>query len=578
MVTTTLPKAPTGISGLDEVTGGGLPRGRPTLVCGPAGCGKTLLAMEFLVRGITEFDEPGVFVAFEESVDDLIANVASLGFDLEQLVAEGRLVIDHVGALDGEMQETGEWDLDGLFLRLGAAIDAVGAKRIVIDTIETLFGAFSNKAVLRSELRRLLGWLKERQVTAVITGERGDGTLTRYGIEEYVSDCVIVLDHRVIEQTSTRRLRVLKYRGSLHGTNEYPFLIGETGLSVLPITSLGLQHSVSAERVSTGVPRLDAMLGGGGFFRGSTILVSGTAGTGKSTLAAQFCDATCARGERAIYFAFEESEAEIVRNMSSVGIDLRQWVDAGLLQFHCFRPSLLGLEAHLFVMQKLVDEFDPTVVVKDPVSDMLNVGTGAEVSAMLTRQVDFLKARGVTALFTNLTAIASAKAGADDQQLASLVDTSLLVQTMEGNGELNRVLYILKSRGMAHSNQIREFLLTNHGIELADVYVGPQGVLTGSARQAQEAQERADGTARLDDLEQRRVNLGRRRASVEAQTAALWREFESEADIVERLLSDGSSGAVDRAGQRVTQGRLRGADTDEPEPDVPAVVVESGAS
>jgi circadian clock protein KaiC len=563
MITATLPKTPTGISGLDEVTGGGLPRGRPTLVCGPAGCGKTLLAMEFLVRGITEFNEPGVFIAFEESVDDLVANVASLGFDLAQLEADGQLVVDHVGVPDRDRQDTGDWDLDGLFLRLGAAIDTVGAKRVVIDTIETLFGAFSDKAVLRSELRRLFGWLKDRHVTAVITGERGDGTLTRHGIEEYASDCVIVLDHRVIEQTSTRRLRILKYRGSLHGTNEYPFLIGESGISVLPVTSLGLQHDVSLERVSTGVARLDAMLGGEGFYKGSTVLVGGTAGTGKSTLAAQFCDATCSRGERAMYFAFEESAAEIVRNMRSVGIELGQWVDAGLLQFHCFRPSLLGLEAHLFVMQKLVGEFDPAVVVKDPVSDLLRVGTGADVSAMLTRQVDFLKARGVTALFTSLNA--DPDATMVDQEIASLVDTSLLLKTMEGNGELNRVLYILKSRGMAHSNQIREFLLTGQGIELADVYVGPQGVLTGSARQAQEAQERADGTARLDDLEQRRTNLERRRESVEAQTAALWREFESEADIVERLLSDGSTGTVDRAGQRAKQGRLRRADTDQVE-------------
>jgi circadian clock protein KaiC len=576
MIATRLPKTPTGINGLDEVTGGGLPRGRPTLVCGPAGCGKTLLAMEFIVRGITDFDEPGVFLAFEESAKDLVANVASLGFDLRQFEADGQLVIDHVAALDGEMYEAGDWDLDGLFLRLGAAIDAVGAKRVAIDTIETLFGAFSNKAVLRSELRRLFAWLKDRQVTAVITGERGDGTLTRYGIEEYVSDCVIVLDHRVAEQTSIRRLRILKYRGSLHGTNEYPFLIGESGVSVLPITTLDLQHTVSSERVSTGVPRLDAMLGGGGFYRGSTVLINGTAGTGKSTLAAQFCDATCRRGERAMYFAFEESEAEIVRNMSSVGIELRQWVDAGLLRFHCFRPSLLGLEAHLFVMQKHAEEFDPAAVVMDPISDMLNVGTGADVSAMLTRQVDFLKKKGVTALFTSLNVTAGSAAA--DQQLASLVDTSLLVKTMEGNGELNRILYILKSRGMAHSNQIREFLLTSHGIELADVYVGPQGVLTGSARQAQEAQELADGATRLDDLEQRRVDLGRRRESVEAQTAGLWREFESEADIVERLLSHGSTGVADRAGQRAAQGRLRGADADEPASVLPAVGVENRAS
>jgi circadian clock protein KaiC len=560
---TALAKAPTGISGLDEVTGGGLPRGRPTLVCGPAGCGKTLLAMEFLVRGITWFDEPGVFVAFEEPADDLIVNVASLGFDLARFEAEGQLVLEHVNIVSGEVVETGDWDLDGLFLRLGAAIDAVGAKRIVIDTIENLFGAFSNTAILRAELRRLFGWLKDRGLTAVITGERGDGTLTRHGIEEYVSDCVIVLDHRVTEQTSTRRLRILKYRGSLHGTNEYPFLIGETGVSVLPITSPSLGHDVSAERVSTGVARLDSMLGGGGFYKGSTVLVSGTAGTGKTTLGAQFCDATCQRGERAMYFAFEESEAEILRNMYSVGIDLRRWVDASLLQFRCFRPSLLGLEAHLFAMQKAVSEFNPAVVVEDPVSDILRVGTDVDVSAMLTRQVDFLKSRGVTALFTSLTS--DAERADADQELASFIDTWLMVKAMEGNGENNRVLFVRKSRGMAHSNQIREFLLTSQGIELADVYVGPQGVLTGSARQAQEAKERTDGTARLEDLEQRRVNLERRRESVDAQTASLWREFEAEAEVVERLLSHGSTGVEDREGQRAEQGRLRRADIDKPE-------------
>jgi circadian clock protein KaiC len=473
-----LAKSPTGISGLDEVTRGGLPQGRSTLICGPAGCGKTLLGLEFLVRGITQFDEPGVFVAFEESADDLIANVASMGFDLAQFEADEQLVIDHVSAGSGEMEETGDWALDGLFLRLGTAIDAVGAKRVVIDTIETLFGAVSNTAVLRSELQRLFLWLKERGVTSVVTGERGEGTLTRHGIEEYVSDCVIVLDHRVNEQASTRRLRILKYRGSLHGTNEYPFLISESGLSVLPITSLGLRHSVSAERVSTGVARLDAMLGDGGFFKGSTVLVSGTAGTGKSTLAAQFGDAACRRDERVIYFAFEESEAEIVRNMSSVGIELKQWVGAGLLQFQCSRPSLLGLEAHLFAMQKFVNEFDPAVVVMDPVSEFLRIGSEADVSAMLTRQVDFLKAKGVTALFTSVNSEAML-AQADQEHLASFVDTWLLVKTMEGNGEHNRILYVRKSRGMAHSNQIREFLLTGNGIELADVYVGPQGVLTG---------------------------------------------------------------------------------------------------
>jgi circadian clock protein KaiC len=553
-----LPKTPTGISGLDEVTGGGLPRGRPTLVCGPAGCGKTLLATEFLFRGITQFGEAGVFVAFEETADDLVANVASLGFDLAKAEADGKLVIDHISVSRGEMEATGDWDLDGLFLRLGAAIDAVGAKRVVIDTIETLFGAFSNTAILRSELQRLFGWLKEREITAVITGERGDGTLTRYGIEEYVSDCVIVLDHRVTEQTSTRRLRILKYRGSLHGTNEYPFLIGDSGVSVLPISTLGLRHSVSKERVSTGVARLDSMLGKGGFYKGSTVLVSGTPGTGKSTLAAQFCDAACRRGERAMYFAFEESESEVIRNMSSVGVDLRQWVDAGLLQFHCF-PSM-GLEAHLFTVQKLVRQFKPAVVVKDPISSLLRAGTGADVAAMLTRQVGFLKSNGVTSLFTSLNS--HTEPGRQDQQLASLVDTWIHVQSMVGNGEHNRTLYVLKSRGMAHSNQIREFLLTNEGIELADFYVGSEGVLTGSARQAQEAQEQSDGRVRLDDLEQRRVSLERQRESVEAQTAALWREFQDEADIVGVLLSRGSGGVEGRAGRRAAQGLLRRADSD----------------
>ncbi|MEY2443797.1 MAG: circadian clock protein KaiC [Ilumatobacteraceae bacterium] len=570
-----LQKTPTGISGLDEVTGGGLPKGRATLVCGPAGCGKTLLAMEFLVRGITEFDEPGVFVAFEETIEDLRSNVASLGFDLARLEREGNLRLDHLTLVHGDMQETGEWDLEGLFLRLGAAIDAVGAKRVVVDTIETLFGAFSNIAILRSELARLFTFLKERGITAVITGERGDGSLTRHGIEEYVSDCVIVLDHRVTEQTSIRRLRILKYRGSFHGTNEYPFLIGESGISVLPITSLGLSHTVSEGRMPTGISRLDSMLGYGGFFKGSTVHVSGTSGTGKTTLAAQFCDATCARGERAMYFAFNESQEEIIRNMLSVGIDLRQWVDGGLLQFQCFRPSLLGLESHLFTVQKLVSEFDPEAVVMDPISDLVQLGTAVDVAALLTRQLDFLKARGVTSLFTSLTSVKEPTSL--EQQMTSLVDTWLLVKTLEGNGEHNRVLYVLKARGMAHSNQIREFLLTDHGIELSDVYVGPQGVLTGSARQAQEAKEQADGVSWLEELEQRRVNLERRRQSVDAQTAQLWREFDDESDIVKRLLSHGSTGADDRAGQRVVQGLLRRADaTDASDVDDPLAEEVSG--
>jgi circadian clock protein KaiC len=553
-----LAKAPTGIRGLDEVTGGGLPRGRPTLVCGPAGSGKTLLAMEFLVRGITQFGEPGVFVAFEETRDDLVANVASLGFDLPAFETAGSLVVDHVNVVAAELVEAGDWDLEGLFIRLGAAIDAVGARRVVIDTIETLFGVFTDAATLRSEIQRLFVWLKARGVTVVITGERGDGQLTRHGIEEYVSDCVIVLDHLVNEETSTRRLRILKYRGSLHGTNEFPFLIGEHGISVQPITSLGLQHTVSSERVSTGVDRLDVMLGGGGPFRGSSVLVSGTAGTGKSTLAAQFCDAACSRGERAIFFAFEESQDQIIRNMSSVGMDLGRWVREGLLMFRCVRPSLLGLEAHLLAVQNLVEDFEPSVVAMDPISDLAGSGSNRSVSAMLTRQVDFLKAREVTALFTNLASDGRPEVG--DQMIESLIDTALLVRALEGNGEHNRVLSVLKSRGMAHSNQVREFLLTDRGIALADVYVGPQGVLTGSARSAQEAQEHSDAMERQEDLHQRRANLERQRQSVEAQVAVLWREFEDESKAVNRLLTRGATGREEGVEQRLVQGRLRSSD------------------
>jgi circadian clock protein KaiC len=544
--------------GLDEVTQGGLPRGRPTLVCGPAGCGKTVLAMEFLVNGIVQFGEPGVFVAFEETHDDLVANVASMGFDLAKFEADGMLLVDHVTVNANEIVETGDWDLEALLIRFAASIDAVGAKRVVIDTIETLFGAFKDTDTLRSELSRLFLWLKARGVTAVITGERGGGTLTRHGIEEYVSDCVIVLDHVVTEQTSVRRLWVLKYRGSLHGTNQYPFLIGEHGVSVQPITSLGLKHEVSTERISTGVPRLDLMLGGQGPYRGSSVLVSGTAGTGKSTLAAQFCDAACARGERAIYFAFEESPEQIIRNMASVGMSLGAWVERGLLQFRCARPSLLSLEAHLSAMQTEVEQFTPSVVILDPISDLMGVGTGHDVSSMLTRQVDFLHGRGVTAMYTSVGS--EGKGEVTDHVIASLIDTWLFVRTTEGNGEHNRALSVLKSRGMAHSNQVREFLITDRGVELADVYVGPQGVLTGSARSAQEAQERSEAIKRKEDLEQRRANLERERQSVEAKVAVLWAEFEDETEAVNRLLNRDTTGREEGAEQRLEQGRLRRSD------------------
>jgi circadian clock protein KaiC len=522
-----LAKTPTGIQGLDEIANGGLPQGRPTLVCGGPGCGKTLLAIEFLVRGAAQFDEPGVLMAFEETADELNKNVASLGFDLPDLIARRKLVVDHVHVERSEIMETGEYDLEGLFIRLGSAIDAIGAKRVVLDTVESLFAGLPNALILRAELRRLFRWLKEKGVTAIITGERGDATLTRQGLEEYVSDCVIVLDHRVIEQVSTRRLRVVKYRGSTHGTNEYPFLIDEKGISVLPITSMGLEHMASTERISTGIPRLDAMLGGQGCYRGSTILVSGTAGTGKTSIAAHFADAACRRGERVLYFAFEESASQIVRNMRSIGIDLAPWTQNGLLRFRMTRPTFAGLEMHLATMHKAINDFQPSVVILDPLNSFGMAGSETEVKAMLTRLVDFAKASHITALFTSLTG----GSDAEDQSevgISSLIDTWLLLRNIEIGGERNRGLYVLKSRGMAHSNQIREFTLTDHGVELTEVYVGPGGVLTGSARLAQEAQEQAAQLVRQQEIERRQRDLERKRKVMEAQIAALRADFEAE--------------------------------------------------
>ena len=521
-----LAKSATGISGLDQITGGGLPRGRPTLVCGGPGCGKTLLAMEFLVRGATQYGEPGAFITFEETGEELAQNVRSLGFDLDALIEDKKIALDYVRVEPAEIEETGEYDLEGLFLRLGLAIDSVGAKRIVLDTIESLFGGFENQALLRSELRRLFRWLKDKGVTAVITGERGDGSLTRQGLEEYVSDCVIFLDHRVVEQHSTRRLRIVKYRGSVHGTNEYPFLIDEEGISVLPVTGLGLDHKVSKERVSSGIRGLDAMLGGEGYFRGSSILVSGTAGTGKTSIAAHFAHATCQSGERCLYLAFEESPAQLMRNMGTIGLDLEPFVKKGLLRVHASRPTLFGLEMHLVQIHKMVAEFEPHVVVLDPISNFTTSGTRGEAESMLLRLVDFLKARQITALFNHLTQGGEALE-ATDIGISSIIDTWLLVRDIEVGGERNRGLYVLKSRGMKHSNQIREFLITPQGIRLEDVYVGPEGVLTGSMRMAQEAREKATALARAQEVDVKRRELDRRRAALESQIAALRAEFDA---------------------------------------------------
>ena len=480
-----LAKAPTGIAGLDEITNGGLPRGRPTLVCGGAGCGKTLLALEFLVRGALEYDEPGVFVSFEETPEELVTNARSLGFDLQRLSARGRLLLDYVRLEREGLIESGEYDLEGLFVRLGHAIDTIGAKRVVLDTIERLFSGLSNAFVLRGELDRLFQWLKTKRVTAIVTGEREGEHLTRHGLEEYVSDCVILLDQRVMEQSATRRLRILKYRGSAHGGNEMPFLIDDHGVSVLPITSLGLAHQASTGRVSTGVAGLDEMFGKKGYYRGNSVLVSGTAGTGKSSLAAHFADATCRRGERCLYFAFEESPSQIIRNMRSIGVDLEPWMRRDLLRVHAQRPTALGLEAHLVVMHRLIEDWRPRVVVVDPVTNMIAVGTETEVKAMLARLIDFMKVRQVTALFTSLTEGGGA-AERTDLGVSSLMDVWMLLGNLEANGERNRAIQIVKARGMAHSNQVREFVLTDGGFTLMDVSRRADGsVAIGSARGAQ---------------------------------------------------------------------------------------------
>jgi circadian clock protein KaiC len=554
----TLPKAPTGIAGLDEITSGGLPRGRPSLVCGGPGCGKTLFAAEFLIRGATQFGEPGAFISFEETGEELAQNIRSLGFDLDRLSEEKKIALDYVRIEPAEIVEAGEFDLEGLFVRLGLAIDSVGAKRIVLDTIESLFGGFTNQALLRAELRRLFRYLKDRGVTAVITGERGEGSLTRQGLEEYVSDCVILLDHRVNDQVSTRRMRIVKYRGSTHGTNEYPFLIDERGISVLPVTGLGLDHTVSDERVPTGIPRLDTMLGGKGYYRGSSVLVSGTAGTGKTSIAAHFAHETARRGERVLYLAFEESPSQLMRNMRSIGIDLQPLVKKGLIRIHASRPTLHGLEMHLVQIHKMISELEPGAVIVDPISNFVDSGSERDAHSMLLRLVDLLKAKRVTAMFTHLTSGASAQE-ATDVGISSLIDTWLLLRDIESAGERNRGLYVLKSRGMKHSNQIREFIMSPEGIELEDVYVGPEGVLTGSMRAAQEAREAAEALVQGQELARKQREIERRRAALEAQIATLRAEFKATEDEAELIAAQGRQRESTVAAQRMAAGR-RGAD------------------
>ena len=543
----TLPKAPTGIQGLDEITRGGLPRGRPTLLCGSAGSGKTMLAAEFLVHGALDYDEPGVFMMFEESAGELAQNLRSLGVDLDELQRQGKVAIDHVHIERNEIEETGDYDLEGLFIRLGHAIDSIGAKRVVLDTIEALFSGLPNHAVLRAELRRLFRWLKDRGVTAIVTGERGENSLTRFGLEEYVADCVILLDHRIVDEVSTRRLRVVKYRGTEHGTNEYPFLIASDGISVLPITSMRLDHHAPKERVSTGIPGLDDMLGGTGLYRGSSTLVSGAPGTGKSSLGASFVDAACRRGEQALLFAYEESPSQVLRNMASIGIDLDQWCRQDRLHIDASRPTLHGLEQHLVHMYQLVRDMKPSVVVVDPISNLTMNKEDRMLKPTLMRLIDYLKQQGITALFTSLTSDMAADVADSQVGVSSLMDTWILLSNLAANGERTRTLQVLKSRGMPHSHQVREFVMGDHGVDLVDVYLSGDRVLTGTARVSQAAHEAAADELRQRDHERRVRELAIHRQAIDAQIAALNARADARAGEVtfaierERLTAEGQS-------------------------------------
>lgn len=531
-----LEKVPSGISGFDEITLGGLPKGRPTLVCGGAGCGKTLFAMEFIARGAQLYNKPGVFVSFEEKADELSTNVKSLGFDLQKMQKEKKIKVEYIHIDKSEIEETGEYDLEGLFIRLGFAIDGIGAKRVVLDTIENLFGNLTNQGILRSELRRLFRWLKDKGVTAIITGEKGEKMLTRHGLEEYVSDCVILLDHRVINQISTRRLRVVKYRGSIHGTNEYPFLIDEEGISVLPVTSLALDKPVSSARVSSGIPTLDNMLGKG-FYRGSSILVSGAAGTGKSSIAATFADEACKRNERCLFFVFEESPQQIIRNMKSIGINLQTHIDNGVLQFFASRPTAYGLEMHLVAIHKAIRKFKPKVVVLDPITNLITVASFSDVKSMLVRLIDFLQMEQITVMFTALS-FSNTVNDLTDDGVSSLVDSWIQIRDIEENGERNRALYVIKARGIKHSNQVREFIISDNGIYLVDVYLGPEGVLTGSAREAQMLQEQTGELLYNHARNVKDRELMRKRRLLESKIESLRTEFESTEEELNKIYDE----------------------------------------
>ena len=531
----TLEKTPTGIQGLDEITSGGLPKGRTTLIYGSAGSGKTLIGLEFLVRGAIQYNEPGMFMSFEETEGELTTNVGSLGFDLKSLIDSKKLLIDQVSVERSEIEETGEYDLEGLFVRLGCAIDSIKAKRVVLDTIEVLYAGLTNTGIVRAELRRLFRWLKDKGVTTIVTGERGgETTLTRHGLEEYVSDCVIFLDNRINQELSTRRLRIVKYRGSAHSTNEFPFIIDANGISILPVTTVKLDYPASNERIPTGVPRLDTMLDGKGYIKGSAILVSGMVGTGKTSLAASLIEAGCRRGQRCLYLAFEEAPSQIIRNMQSIGINLEPWVKKELLHFDARRVSEQGLEKHLLSMEQAVIKSQPEIVVIDAVTDFTNMGSLIETRHMVLRMIDFFKMREITVLCTSMSARAELEE--TGVGLSSAFDTWIHLTNVQSNLERNRTLVVVKSRGMAHSNQVREFVLTDKGVQLVDIYASPAGAFMGSARMAQMAADEADAITRQQRIEGKRRAVEEKRRALEARIEAMRAEFDSETKETELII------------------------------------------
>ena len=553
----TLEKSSSGIRGLDEITEGGLPKGRPTLICGSAGCGKTLFAMQFLVQG-AEIGEPGVFVSFEETQEELEQNFKSMGLDLKSLIKQEKLLVEYIYLERSEIEETGEFDLEGLFIRLAYAVEQIGAKRIVLDTLEALFSGLPNEFILRAELRRLFSWIKSNELTAIITGEKGEKSLTRYGLEEYVADCVIKLDNPVTNKISTRNLRIMKYRGSSHGSNEYPFLIDANGISVLPITSLMLEHEASNKIIPTGIPLLDGMMGNKGFYKGSSVLITGAAGNGKSSMAATFADNTCKNGNKCLFFAFEESPKQIIRNMRSIGIDLKPWVDKGLLKFHSTRPTLYGLETHLVTIHKMVNDFNPDIVIFDPISNLITVGTMDEVKSMLTRLVDFLKNKGITTLSTSLRVVGQLET---DIGVSSLMDTWIDLKALETNGERNRTIDIIKTRGMFHSNQVREFIITKNGIKIVDLYLGPSGMVTGSARISQMSREKADKLKRQQEIERKQRELQQKRQAIDAKINELESNFKIEKQALDTIIDQEKSKEESFEKERITMAKMRHANS-----------------